>query len=80
VELKRRIREADALLFVTPEYNFFVFLNIFPIKRPEVMISNAAARFDSAGRLTDDTPRTFIRELLRNLVDWTRQLGQRPKT
>jgi NAD(P)H-dependent FMN reductase len=53
-ELKRRIREADALLFVTPEY--------------------------AAGTLTDDTTKTFIRELLRNLVDWTRKFGQRPKT
>jgi hypothetical protein len=44
------------------------------------MIGNAAARFDSVGTLTDDTTKTFIRELLRNLVDWTRQLGQRPKT
>jgi chromate reductase len=58
----------------------FVFLNIFPINQPEVMIGNAAARFDSVGTLTDDTTKTFIRELLRNLVDWTRQLGQRPKT
>jgi chromate reductase, NAD(P)H dehydrogenase (quinone) len=127
VELKRRIREADALLFVTPEYNYsvpgvlknaidwasrpygdsawsgkpaaimgaspgnigtaraqyhlrqiFVFLNIFPINQPEVMIGNAATRFDAAGKLTDDTTKTFIRELLRNLVGWARQLGQRP--
>jgi len=44
------------------------------------MIGNAAARFDSAGRLMDNTTKTFIRELLRNLVGWTRQLGQRPNT
>jgi chromate reductase, NAD(P)H dehydrogenase (quinone) len=58
----------------------FVFLNIFPINQPEVMIGNAAARFDAAGQLTDDMTKTFIRVLLHNHVDWTRQLGQRPKT
>ena len=55
-------------------------MNIFPINEPEVMIGNAAARFDSAGTLTDDTTKKFIGELLRNLLHWTRQLGQRPKT
>src|SRR3712207_1628595 len=93
VELKRRVREADALLFVTPEYNYsvpgvlknaidwasrpygdnawdgkpaaimgastgaigtaraqyhlrqvFVFLNVYPVNEPEVMIGNAAER------------------------------------
>src|SRR5690349_4426667 len=119
-ELKRKIREADAILFVTPEYNYsvpgvlknaidwasrpygdnawdgkpaaimgasiggiataraqyhlrqmMVFLNMFPINQPEVMIGNAAARFDEQGNLTDETTRDFIRQLLQNLVDWT---------
>jgi chromate reductase, NAD(P)H dehydrogenase (quinone) len=126
VEFKRRIREADSLLFATAEYNYsvpgvlknaldwasrpygdsawsekpaaimgaspgnigtaraqyhlrqiFVYLNVLPINKPEVMIGNAAARFDAAGKLTDETTKNFIRELLRNLVAWTRQLRQR---
>ena len=124
-ELKRRIREADAILFVTPEYNYsvpgvlknaidwasrpygdsawngkpaantgaspgaigtaraqyhlrqiLVYLNMFPINQPEVMIGNAAARFDKEGNLTDETTKDFIRQLLKNLVEWTRRIGQ----
>ena len=128
VELKRRIREADAVLFVTPEYNYsvpgvlknaidwasrpygdsawsgkpaaimgasvgtigtaraqyhlrqiMVFLNMFPLNQPEVMIGNAARRFDKNGNLTDEATRDFIRQLLTNLVAWTRRLRQ-PQT
>src|SRR5687767_9883171 len=124
-ELKKRIREADAILIVTPEYNYsipgvlknaidwasrpygdsawngkpaaimgasvgtigtaraqyhlrqmMVFLNMFPINQPEVMIGNAAERFDSQGNLTDDATKKFIRQLLQNLVEWTRRIGQ----
>jgi len=124
-ELKRRIREADAILIVTPEYNYsvpgvlknaidwasrpygdsawngkpaaimgasvgtigtaraqyhlrqmFVFLNMFPINQPEVMIGNASERFDTEGNLTDDTTKDFIRQLLQGLVNWTRRIGQ----
>src|SRR5215216_5524038 len=118
VELKRRVREADAILFVTPEYNYsvpgvlknaidwasrpygdnawdgkpaaimgaslgtigtaraqyhlrqmMVFLNMFPINQPEVMIGNASERFDAEGNLTHNATREFIRQLLQNLVD-----------
>lgn len=124
VELKQRIREADAILIVTPEYNYsvpgvlknaidwasrpygdsawngkpaaimgasigamgtaraqyhlrqmFVFLNMFPINQPEVMISNASKRFDAQGNLTDETTKDLMRQLLQNLVDWTRRIG-----
>jgi chromate reductase len=43
--------------------------------QPELMIGNAATRFDGDGNLTDDTTRQRIRELLRSLVDWTRRLA-----
>lgn len=125
VELKQRIRESDAILFVTPEYNYsvpgvlknaidwasrpygdsawsgkpvaimgasvgtmgtaraqyhlrqmFVFLNMFPVNQPEVMIGNAAERFDVTGNLTHDATKEFIRQLLQNLVDWTRRIGK----
>ena len=124
VDLKQRIREADAVLIVTPEYNYsipgvlknaidwasrpygdsawngkpaaimgasigaigtaraqyhlrqmFVFLNMFPINQPEVMIGNASERFDAEGNLTDDTTKKLIRQLLQNLVEWTRRIG-----
>jgi len=122
-EFKRRIREADAILFVTPEYNYsipgvlknaidwasrpygmsawngkaaavmgasvgvvgtaraqyhlrqmFVFLNIFAVNQPEVMIGNAQERFDEHGNLTDETSKKVIRELLQNLVNLSRTL------
>jgi chromate reductase len=127
VEMKRRIRAADAVLIVTPEYNYsvpgvlknaidwasrpygesawngkpaaimgaspgtigtaraqyhlrqmFVFLNMYAINQPEVMISNAANRFDAEGNLTDEETKNFIRRLLQSLVDWTARLQQRP--
>lgn len=123
VELKARVRAADAVLFSTPEYNYsvpgvlknaidwasrpygdsawsgkpvavmgasigmlgtaraqyhlrqsFVFLNMLPVNQPEVMIAYAAERFDGAGNLVDDGSRELIRQLLANLVAWTRQL------
>jgi chromate reductase len=125
VEFKRRIREADAILIVTPEYNYsipgvlknaidwasrpygdsawsgkpaaimgasvgtigtaraqyhlrqvFVFLNMFPLNQPEVMIGHAAERFDAEGNLTDEPTKDFIRQLLQNLVAWTRRIGK----
>ena len=124
-ELKARIRAADAILIVTPEYNFsvpgvlknaidwasrpygdnawegkpvavmgasvgalgtaraqyhlrqmFVFLNMYPVNKPEVMISSAAQRFDDQGRLVDETSRTLVAQLLQALVAWTRRLGK----
>src|SRR5919206_1600612 len=123
-ELKQRIRSADAILFVTPEYNYsvpgvlknaidwasrpygdsawngkpaaimgasvgtigtaraqyhlrqmMVFLNMFPVNQPEVMIGNASERFDAQGNLTDDATKEFIRQLLQNLVDWTKRIS-----
>jgi chromate reductase len=125
VEFKRRIRAANAVLFVTPEYNYsvpgvlknaidwasrpygdnawfgkpaaimgasignigtaraqyhlrqiFVFLNVFPVNQPEVMISNAATRFDDSGQLTDQETLDHIQKLLEELVTWTLRLQQ----
>ena len=122
VELKQRIREADAILFVTPEYNYsvpgvlknaidwasrpygdsawtkkpvavmgasvgtlgtaraqyhlrqmFVFLNMYAVNQPEVMISQAHKQFDAEGNLTDDTAKKLIRQLLEELVLLTKQ-------
>jgi chromate reductase, NAD(P)H dehydrogenase (quinone) len=53
-----------------------VFLNMYPVNRPEVLISNAAQRFDAHGHLADEGSRTRIRQLLESLVAWTRRLGK----
>lgn len=127
VELKRRVREADAILFCTPEYNYsipgvlknaidwgsrpygdsawagkpvalmgasvgvigtaraqyhlrqvFVFLDMLPVNKPEVMIGNAAKAFDADGRLLDEKARELIGCLLESLAEWTRRLRQAP--
>ena len=99
VELKKRVRGADAILFVTPEYNYsvmgasigaiatagaqyhlrqiMVFLNMFPINQPEVMIGNASERFDAQGNLTDDVTKDYIRKLLQSLVEWSQRIQPR---
>lgn len=51
-----------------------VFLNAFPLNRPEVMIAQAQTKFDKDGRLTDEPTRKFIGDLLVSLADWTRRL------
>ena len=123
IEFKKQIREADALLFATPEYNYSipgvlknaidwasrpygdsawtgkagaimgasvgsiataraqyhlrqvcVFLNIYLLNQPEVMIGNASKRFDSSGNLTDEATIDHIRKMLVSLTEWTRRL------
>lgn len=123
-DLKKKLREADAVLFVTPEYNYsipgvlknaidwgsrpygdnawegkpaaimgaspgmlgtaraqyhlrqiMVFLNMFPLNKPEVMIGNCAEKFDSEGNLTDEKTRSIVQKMLKNLVEWTVRIG-----
>ena len=123
VELKAKVRAADAVLFSTPEYNYsmpgvlknaidwasrpygdsawqgkpvavmgasvgmlgsaraqyhlrqcFVFLNMYPVNQPEVLIANAAQRFNEKGELTDEGSREQIRKLMAELVAWTQRL------
>ena len=125
VQLKQRVRAADAILFVTPEYNYsvpgvlknaidwasrpygdsawnkkpvavmgasigtigtaraqyhlrqmFVFLNMFAVNQPEVMIANAHKHFDQDGNLTDEVAKKLIQQLLAELVTFTRQLSK----
>jgi len=45
-----------------------VFLNMFPINRPEVIVPMAAQKFDANGRLVDETARKFVREHLVELA------------
>lgn len=52
----------------------FVFLDMYAVNQPEVMIGNSAQRFDESGNLTDEKSRELIRTLLANLVTWTQRL------
>jgi chromate reductase len=121
-ELRERIRAADAILFVTPEYNYSVpgvlknaidwasrppdqpfdgkpaaimgaspsmlgsaraqyhlrqscvYLNIFLVNQPEVLIAAANKKFDADRRLIDEGARKLIAQLMQALVDWTIRL------
>jgi len=122
-EFKGKIKAADAILIVTPEYNYsipgvlknaidwasrpygdnsfegkpvammsasigmlggaraqyhlrqlFVFLNMYPVNKPEVFVTFAPQKFDDKGRLLDEGARELIRKLLVNLIAWARKL------
>lgn len=122
-QFKDKVKAADAILIVTPEYNYsvpgvlknaidwasrpygesawdgkpvgimgasggmlgtaraqyhlrqmFVFLNMFPLNQPEVLIAYADEKFDEDGNLKDEKTAEKIRELLQALADWTRKL------
>jgi chromate reductase len=115
-EFKSKIREADAILIATPEYNYsvpgvlknaidfasrpygdnpfndkpvaiisasvgmlggaraqyhlrqtFIFLNMYPINTPEVIVPFAQNKFDANGKLTDEDTRRFLKQLLKTL-------------
>jgi chromate reductase len=51
-----------------------VFLNMYPLNQPEVMVPFAQEKIDRNGRLTDQKTREKIKELLEALVLWTRKL------
>lgn len=121
--LKQKIHSSDAILFVTPEYNYsisgvlknaidwasrpygdsawdgkpvgimgasgsmagtaraqyhlrqmFVFLNMYPLNRPEVMVAQAHEKIDEKGTIKDAHTKEKIKELLEALVDWTIKL------
>jgi chromate reductase len=121
--LKQQVQAADALLFVTPEYNYSVpgvlknaidwvsrppdqspfdgkpvailgasagvmgtvrsqqhlrqtlmSLNMLPVNTPEVLIGQAAKRFDDQGRLTEEVTGKYIAQLMQALLDWTLRL------
>lgn len=124
-DFKSKLREADAILIATPEYNYsipgvlknaidwasrpygdnpfdekpvaimsasigmlggaraqyhlrqtFVFLNMHPINRPEVIVTFAQDKFDTNGKLIDQNTKKIITQLLKNLMGWARKLSK----
>jgi chromate reductase len=124
VDFKNKIKNADALLIASPEYNYsipgvlknaidwasrpsagnplegkpvaimsastgrfggaraqyhlrqtFVFLNMHPINRPEIMLSDALHNIDEKGNVTNETTIKLIRQLLEALSEWIKQLN-----
>lgn len=52
----------------------FLFTKSHVLIEPEVYVFRAAERFDASGNLVDEQTRTFIRQLVEGLAEWTRQL------
>jgi hypothetical protein len=44
------------------------------INRPEVIVASVDEKIDEKGNLADEKTRKKIRQLLENLVDWTKKL------
>ena len=53
----------------------FVTLDMPVLNQPQVLITNAADKFDAGGNLTDEPTRALIGQLLQNLVTLARKLG-----
>jgi chromate reductase, NAD(P)H dehydrogenase (quinone) len=47
------------------------------LPKPEVFIGMAAGKFDTQGRLTDETTRKFLAELLAGLAAWTTRMQRK---
>jgi hypothetical protein len=55
-----------------------VTLNLFTLNQPEVIIADAAHRFDENGNLIHEPTKQLIQKLLESLVDWTRRISPAP--
>jgi chromate reductase len=52
----------------------FVFLDMHPVNKPEVLVTFANQKFDPDGRLTDEKTKELTKKLIDTLVAWTRKL------
>jgi chromate reductase len=57
----------------------FVFLNMYPLNHPEVMVPSANEKIGPDGKVTDEKTKKKIRELLESLVVWTRRMSEKQK-
>jgi chromate reductase len=125
IEFKEKIKNADAILFSSPEYNYtipgvlknaidiasrpwgensfagkpaaimgasmgasgaakaqyhlrqsMVWLDMYPLNKPEFMLGTAQDKINEKGEITDEKTNEKIAELLVALVDWTRKIQQ----
>jgi chromate reductase len=53
-----------------------VFLNVYPVNKPEIFVTFAGQKFDSEGRLIDEKTGELIAELLVSLVSWVKRLNK----
>ncbi len=58
----------------TAFYGVFLFLDMKPVLKPEVLVAKASQKFDANGNLTDDTAKDLIKKKLQGLKDLILQL------
>jgi len=51
-----------------------VFTNMLPINKPELLVMNAAEKFDGSGKLKDESTKEQLAALLEALATWVRRL------
>ena len=51
----------------------FVWLNMHPLNKPEVMVPSVTDKVDKTGKLTDPKTREKIKELLDTLIPWAKK-------
>ncbi|TMI33674.1 MAG: NAD(P)H-dependent oxidoreductase [Betaproteobacteria bacterium] len=49
----------------------------YPLPRPEVFIGMAPSKFDAQGKLTDETTRKFLADLLVGFKDWIARMQKK---
>ena len=47
-----------------------VFVNLYPMNKPEVMIAKAHEKFDETGKLTDEMTRKILTTFMASLKEW----------
>ena len=52
----------------------FVFLDMYPVNKPEVMVTFAEEKIDEKGRIRDEKSKEKIKQLLESLVEWAKRL------
>jgi chromate reductase len=52
----------------------FIFLNMHPLNKPEVMLTDAAHNVDAEGKVTNEQTRQLIKQQLEALCAWTIKL------
>jgi chromate reductase len=52
----------------------FVFLDMHPVNKPEVIVTFAREKIGEQGNVTDENTRKIVKQLLESLVAWTKRL------
>ena len=58
-----------------PLRQVFVYLDMHPINKPEVIIANVSKKLDANGKLTDEDTKEHIKRLLDSLARWSMKLN-----